>query len=229
MKVLSKFLVLSLVFSLFSSSMVFANDMDFQKTVEQRFETALKSKQAPVNAMTLKNDNGIEYTVDVYAIDTSDLTSETEGVDSITYVASTDNMQLISPLTKGSLSDDLWDSSQSVHFYSTIYFNSSTDYPPKYLLTKVSGNYSIVSGQSVSVKNQVISYGCESLSEIVKNQHDTKKITGSSYSYSTGYTKYIHEGAGASMGVNWTGTIQRGSSWNFEFSNYKFMVAPINE
>lgn len=118
----------------------------------------------------------------------------------------------------GSKGGSIWDSTSSVLASSTIYYDQQPDGSGrKYKLTSVSGGYSI--GQSgVSVSNQSVTYGCSD--SIVGAQKATKYPGGSSFSYSTGFSKYATtRNIGFAVGVTHNMRISRGSSWNFSHQN----------
>ncbi len=93
----------------FGADEISPEEMDSLK-VQSQAETLLRKAKAQGDKLPqgarLFNESGLEYEVDVYVIDTSDVTTYAaeNGLSSTTYIASTDDMRLVSGDTKGGVS-----------------------------------------------------------------------------------------------------------------------------
>ncbi len=79
-------------------------------------------------------------------------------------------------------------------------------------------------GTDTSVSRQKILYGCESPGEgVIQHLTTAKQPTGTSFTYNTGYTKYIQNLPGAVMGMSWSSQLISGTViWVFEGSHNLF-------
>lgn len=166
--------------------------------------------------VTLISDKGIQYEMTLQQESIPSINRRTNEIEeySITYSASTDNMVLMSPMTRGSYNDDMWDDSNSVKFSMTLTFKRGSDING-ILLTKVSGNYK-TSQADISVTNQSVAYHCD-LPAAGIFQSGGINPKKSSFSKGTGFTKYVSDSDNSLVSAAWTGKIKRGSTWRFEF------------
>lgn len=125
--------------------------------IDALVEYAIENDQEPISVATLSNQYGDSYYVDVYAVDSTELTNilgllkvpASDDTHSITFVADLANAVALS----GNLSREDWDPTASVKVYSTVYFDERyvDDYgrPTKkqYLVTKGTGGYIIAVGR----------------------------------------------------------------------------------
>lgn len=93
-----------------------------------------------------------------------------------------------------------WDGFNLVKAYFTIYFNIKNNVPDEYLLTKVGGGQTVNS--PISLSNRTVEYICEGVfPSLVNNQHTTKILQTNSYSYNTGFTKYVIDDSSSLVGA----------------------------
>lgn len=218
------------VFFAFNTTLCFAATDDlanyntlFDAQVSAMLKQAIKSGNKSALQGQLVGEDGSVYSVDVYELDTSNLTrnlnSTNDTVFSNTLAADLSSAQLISRGSNTNKSD--WDKTQSVCFYSTIYFTKSTDSTgfETALLTAVSGNYKIYES-AISVSNQTLTYGCVGVPSSSRNQHASKKPSKNSYSYNTGFSTYVINNGGGQIGSTYQADLTRNSSkWTFTLSN----------
>lgn len=112
-------------------------------------------------------------------------------------------------------------------FASTVYLTltySTKNSPTEYLLTKVSGHWTI-QDSSVSVESATLSYGCNGMAPVAtNNQYCWDKSVSNYFNVSTGFTNYVTalpQGVlGAYLKVNYLmGSSRR---WSFTLYNYLF-------
>lgn len=234
--ILAMCMVSSVAYAADTSTMQQIDEIQVQRAASTLLKEAKASGQQPESTMRLYNDKGVEYNIDLYAIDTSDITTyaASQNLESITYIGSTEDMTLVSnpdiTVLRGQLGDEYWDQTGSIAFTATIYFKSSSnqDGNRTYLLTKVTGSTDFNSS-GITVSRQRVTYGCNSMVDGVSNQYLKKpKIpSGTSFSYTTGYSKYIQNIAGAYLGMHWEGQLIRGTIiWNYEISHNYFGCLP---
>lgn len=169
------------------------------------------------------SDEGLIYNLPVYTIDISELVEDITGKEAFvqTEVIDTSNAteSNISPLAAGNKYEEAWDSTLSVRAWSTNYYDKKTvSGKTMYLLKTVSGGRSI-SQPDAQITSQTLVYGC---TDMLNVQTATKYPTGSSWSYSTGFTKYVSPDNGPhAMGNNITFKIRRSTSttWTFRHQN----------
>ncbi|GEM_PF-5748907 len=117
---------------------------------------------------------------------------------------------------------DKWDNSLGVLGYCTIYYSISTDSygVAIYNLTKVTGGYTI-SDSSISVSSQNLVYGAVGTGPTgMVNNSNTKTPTSSSWSYNTGYSKYIAFAGYYTFGATYTLNLSRTTSnWSLTLNN----------
>lgn len=111
-----------------------------------------------------------------------------------------------------------WDSTMSVKAHTTIFFKTK-DTPVLYLVTKATGGYSF-GDLNVTVTEQKLKVACNgTFPTPVSSQIINKTPTGDSFSYTTGFTKYVKPDYG-SIGATYTLTLKRnGSPWNLQLIN----------
>lgn len=208
-----------------------------QQQAKMLFEEAKVNGEKGSQKIRLTNQNGVAYDLNVYSIDTTKITTyaASQGLESVTFVASTDDMKLVSdakpdgitPL--GVLEDDYWDNTGSVCFTSTLYYdrNDNADGDSSYLLEEVAGALDFNSS-GVSVNLQKVTYGCESVAEAVIQHTDSpKEVSTNSFSFKTGYDRYIRDIQGSILGMYWSGVLTRGTQiWSFEVSHCLFGSLP---
>lgn len=234
--ILATCMVSSVAYAADSSTMQQMDELQIQRAASTLLKEAKASGQQPEHTMRLYNDKGVEYSIDLYAIDTSDITTyaASQDLESITYIGSTDDMTLVSnpnvTMPRGDLEDTYWDRTGSVAFTATIYFKSSSnqDGNRTYLLTKVTGSADLNSS-GIAISRQKVNYGCNSMVDGVSGQNLTspKTPTGTSFSYTTGFSKYIQNITGSYLGMYWEGQLVRGTSiWTYEVSHNYFGTLP---
>lgn len=178
------------------------------KSVNARGNTAFAS---------LEDGAGNSYDIPQYKIDTSDLTSSFVGSNtkSITYIANTSDYMR----SRGNNTEGGYDGSYSVYGYVTIYYTTTGTNPDRILLTSVSGGYTIADSQ-VSVTNQLVKYGCNG--NEVYNQDASFNTTSSSWSRSTGFTRYVEvvdlDYSSFVVGCNSKITFRRGNGGSYNFT-----------
>lgn len=195
-------------------------DSYIDQNLDRILETAKVSSNYVEGHATLSSDDGTVYNLPSYIVDTTQVTRQltnNENIKSQVVIVDTADANE-STRAAGSKNGSLWDNTGSVQASSTIYYDEQMDGSGrKYKLTSVSGRYSI--GQSgVSVSNQNVTYGCSDT--VNGTQRGVRNPTGSSYSYSTGFSRYATtRNIGFVVGVNHSMRISRGSSWNFTHYN----------
>ncbi len=172
------------------------------------------------NETSFTSTEGVEYKLPVYEVDISNLVEDITGKEIIAQTSIVDtseaNEDTISPLAPGSKYQEKWDSTYSVLAWTTNYYDVKYSSITEYKLTSVSGGYTI-SQSGVQITSQALKYGC---SDIFNTQIGNKSPTSSSWSYNTGFTKYISPANGSYvMGNNVTLNIKRGSSWTLYLQN----------
>ena len=168
-----------------------------------------------VGYLTLSNGNGTVYKVDIYPQDVSEFSTDDS---SITYTASTDDLELIAIPLNGDMGDSYWDPSGSVLFNMRLYYSEQSN-PSTVRLDKVTGNLSVKQA-NITYSNQKVNYQCSNPS--VVQQQNSKYPTGSSFSYNTGFSKYVPAADYSSVGAAWSGKLTRGSSWTWQFNVYRY-------
>ncbi len=136
----------------------------------------------------------------------------------VTPEASTNSEPVFS--TFASKSEDLWDSSQGVKAYSTIYYTRTTKSGVGYAkVTKATGGWT-VSDKSISLSNRVVKIGTSGWP--AGTQSITKNPSGNSWSYTTPTSwKYISTEGENAIGATSTVTLKRGtrSTWTLKLNN----------
>lgn len=114
---------------------------------------------------------------------------------------------------------EAWDGFNLVKAYSTIYFNIKDITPDEYLLTKVAGGWTV--NTPVQLSNRSVSYICEGrFPTVVTDQHATKSPTTNSYSYNTGFTKYVIDDSVSLLGAR--------SEVNLKYNSADWSLTLIN-
>lgn len=114
------------------------------------------------------------------------------------------------------------DTTGSVRAYLKITYKTKGITPEEYLLTNVSGNYSILDHQ-VRVTGAKISYGCNGFfPSYVSNQMATDISVSNPFDKRTGFSKYVIEDFSSTIGCYYTLDLARGTSnkWKFTIENY---------
>ena len=104
--------------------------------------------------------------------------------------------------------------------------NATASSPARYLLTKVSGSWTVKTYQ-INLANRRVAYACQSI--FTNAQY--KYPTGDSFSYNTGYSNYVYDAAGAIVGAQMNVTVKRGTgSWQFDvYNNVVDQVPGLND
>lgn len=193
-------------------------DSFISRNIEDLIEDSKELNTLIENVTELKSNTGEILEVPVYEIDTTEITqqfSQDEDLKSVTYAIDTSDAISVASAT-GSTNRTEWDSTSSVKAYTTIYYKSSGN-PAYYLLTSVTGGYTIGDPQ-VKVKSQKVVMGC---SDYVTVQSLTKTPTLSSWSYATSFkTSVLY--SQMLLGSNYYLTLQQvsgGSTWTLQITN----------
>lgn len=174
-----------------------------------------KDLSLPVGYVTLTNDQGLVYKINIYP---QNRLKNSVNDGSFQYMASTDQMEIVR-MPKGSMSDDTWDVTTSVQFFMTINYSTQSN-PSTIRLDSVSGSMN-VNQTDLTISNQKLGAQCSN--PAVVQQSIWKYPTGQSFSYSTGFQSFVPaEDSFSSVGSTWSGTITRGSSWDWNFYLYRY-------
>ncbi|MBS6560504.1 MAG: hypothetical protein KH355_09565 [Clostridiales bacterium] len=158
----------------------------------------------------LKDENGESITVEGHLVSTPQLLSDEY---SATY-----EYDLYS--TSNSLTSNEKDSKKAVQAYITIKYKTNNSSPTGYLLTGVSGYWTILK-TGTSVTSASLTYGCSGFLPTPTTQNKTIAVSNH-FSYTTGFTKYVVPDYGA-MGANLTLKLKQGSTtWSFFMINNLF-------
>lgn len=131
------------------------------------------------------------------------------------------------PRAGGSKTEHGVDGGYASTVYLTITYSSNTSGPlPAYLLTRVSGYWSI-SDSKASVESAYLSYGCtgkDPTDMISHDQHVWDKSVNNHFSVSTGFRYYVEDGLGGAVGANLTVNYLMGTArrWSFTLYNNLF-------
>lgn len=111
-------------------------------------------------------------------------------------------------------------------YCSTVYLTikySSKNSPTEYLLTGVSGYWTITDGKA-SVESAKLSYGCSGRFPEPVTQSITNKSVNNHFNISTGFNKYVTSDVYGVLGANLTVNYLMGTSrrWSFTLSNNLF-------
>ena len=113
--------------------------------------------------------------------------------------------------TQGNTDDD---STSSVRVSLTIEYDTIGN---TVKLTNVSGNWKSLDSHAY-VKSAKLIYGCSSLNNLITQT--ATKYPSTSFSYNTGFNKYVEKNFGSDVGAIIKVTIARGgSTWNFTLEN----------
>ena len=213
-------------------------DSEIKNSIDSSLEKKIENHEKPDQIGKMSNGKGKEYLIPIYYIaeeelllsngnellaqtyvyalpDTeSKVKSVEETAASILAAASTVN---------GSTSLNSYDPAGSlVRGFCTIYYTINTDASgaKTYKLNSVSGNYTR-GDTSFSVSKQSVMYGEVGIGpQGAVNSTSKVTPTASSWSYSTGYTKYIGLDVAHTFGASYTLTVSRSSSsWTFKIQN----------
>ena len=142
----------------------------------------------------------------------------------MTMYASTEDMELV-VAPKASDTNTYWDQALSASFTMTYDYQTRTGANgQEYLMTGASGRCSTTTGVQLLVNQSEVYMACSNPYQNITQWLD-RYPTSSSWSYNTGFTKYvINSGTfGNHLGINWLGTLQRGSTtWRFVIKHYRF-------
>lgn len=157
--------------------------------------------------------------VDIYAIDTTNITQSARSIGeySTTYIAD------VTPYASSlNLKDEYVDSSRSIHFYKTIYYQKGSN-PTTWKITRVTGS-ATTNPTTIQLTNQTLN--CENSSVYsghTTSQHKDFSLSGKSFDKSlTSYFTQASYDNGVSyiaVGANWNGKAKTagGSTWSFNF------------
>lgn len=194
-------------------------DAYINNNLDSILRIAKESNSAVQGEATLASDDGTVYHLPTYIVDTTQLAREMTNNETVqSQVAIVDTADATDATrAAGNKGSTLWDSTSSVKSSSTIYYDQTQSGSIRnYKLTSFSGSYSIQQS-GVSVSTIDLAYGC---SDSLKGQNGTKYPSGSSYSYSTGFSKYASPQNGQfACGITHRMRISRGSTWNFTHQN----------
>ena len=232
MKLLKKLVGLVLVgFICFPSIPVLAqNNIDeipvkniTSDVLDSKLKKVVESGTDPVTTTTLVNkDTGLTYNVDVYEVQLDNILEKNSNInnESVCYVASTDYMELdtstLSPSTRGSIQDSQWDSSYSVKLL--LGYNFDKDSRNYCKITDVWGNVMSNSGVSIT---QGTSQAEQFFPTSGISEYTPLYNVRSNFHYNTNFQKWAPVGPSGNFGAYWRVTIQRGSSWEFNFLLYQ--------
>jgi hypothetical protein len=150
----------------------------------------------------------------------------TEQTIALTTFIEIDNSDLgIVPMANENNYKEDWDDTYAVRAYSTRYITSNTiGLNTSYLLTKVTGGWENQSFQ-VSLSERNVDYRCvgvlpDGIGDLT--QRVNKAPTGNTFSYNTGFKKYVYNGMGIgfSVGVITKAKLTRGTAnWYLTLDN----------
>jgi len=193
------------------------NEDYITENIDKLINQKKNARSLPEEKMNVFDENGhLKDTMPSYIIQDEELkdnNGDSTGLYVTTFAAETGNKN-----ASGS------DSTGSVTIRSSIYYNvkTTTAGVKYYVLTKVSGGYSNLNS-GVQITSQTVTYResgpGESGSGSVTYPITTKYPTGSTFSYNTGYTKYVVLGSMTNFGCNYTVTLKRGSTWSYSLGN----------
>lgn len=108
----------------------------------------------------------------------------------------------------------------------TINYNASTDYPAEFLLTSVSGNWTIDDSR-VSVISGTLNYACtdyDNWEQSVTYYLSSSDLQNKSFYKNTNFTEYIGRDFGGFLGATLTLNYLMGDSrtWSFTVENIRF-------
>lgn len=221
MKKMKKLLIcLSCLITMISSSVIesFAtekliaqSDKYINQNIVDLYKNALKKNKTIENAAVVVDENQKTENLAVYEIDTSNIIENESDIKSRTYITTYANHN-------STIGD--YDDSLGVYAYVTIYYRTKGTEPEEYLLTSVSGGYTIVDS-TISVTKQTVTYGCNgTFPTAISSQTATKYPgTSSSWSYSTGFTTYVTDEFAAIGCNNLLNLKRRGSTWTLRITN----------
>lgn len=161
----------------------------------------------------MKSPEGLEYKMNVYELNSNQENQNIsgDGIYTKIYGFSTEDMTS-SSMARGDMTDDIWDSTQSVGFYIKLTWDSLSG---KYKLMNVKGWVDFASS-TISLSKNKVQYGCNSIYEGIQ-QRDELTFSGSTFDVDTGFTNYVSNIAGAVMGCSWSAVLNRSTSfWPFE-------------
>lgn len=186
----------------------------FDRLIEDAIESNIEAE--------LKNSYGETYSVKIFEVansfDKIDDANILNDEFSKTYLISLEDKYI--QALSGNNYKEKWDSSLGVKADLTVYYNTKGTTPEEYLLTKVSGGWTIAD-TSISLSNREVYYVSEgSFPQPVYNQHSTKTPTTNSFNYNTGFTKYVAEDFSL-VGATSKVTLKRGTSstWTLTLPN----------
>lgn len=122
----------------------------------------------------------------------------------------------------GSKYGETWDSSMGVKAYITIYYKWKDGALTGYLLTQVTGGWTVVD-TSISLSNRSLEFGCVGGvfggGAANSMQFYAYAPTSNSFSWNTNFTQYIERGV---VGAKTSVTLKRGTSstWTLNLKNY---------
>ena len=181
--------------------------------------TSIETGSAESGIITFSNKKGTKYEMKVYEMPGEKSFKKDNGEYQTTYVATSNQMQMVSePMIGpfGSMTDDKWDPSISVHFYMKMNYKQNT--VGNMCITSVTGRM-VVSQSNLTISNQLVGAQCSNTAALIQ-QVERYYSTNSqrSFSFNTVFTKYAPIGNGySSVGATWIGNITRGSKWSWNF------------
>ncbi len=194
--------------------------------MEELFEEAKNNSDDKIESV-LENEAGTEtYTLETYVINEENSETYITAIPSALF----EGDYAIEPCSSGSKSDSAYDDSYSVYAKISINYNTtSSNGRTGYLLKSVTGSWQI-KDSSVTLSNRNIIYACTGLTlngSYNLNQYVEKNISSNSFSYNTGFSSYVINDSGYSlgtMGATSSVTLKHGSSstWNLTINAKAF-------
>lgn len=226
MKKLSLFLCSILTFCLLTlhpASVALADAPSSNSKLDAMLQKAMQDETTPKLQGQLTGKSGNTYSVDVYELDTSQLSRDLDladdNVNSLTLVADLDSIRPLDANSNAGIEE--WDRSQSVCFYNTIYYKTVTDDAgfQQVLLVAVEGNYKIHES-AVQILDQTVSFGCTGNRAASQSQFTNKTPQDSHYFYYTGFDVAVPDDFTGQIGCVYQAVIKRNSSqWTYTLPN----------
>ncbi|MFA9377142.1 MAG: hypothetical protein ACERKZ_10375 [Lachnotalea sp.] len=188
---------------------------NFSALLESKLKTSNNqySKSMSLNSLSAVNDGLEESTYKIQDAELLNDQGESTGIFATTYAAVASS--------SGNKYEDGTDDTIAVTCYSTIYYSKRTAKgSTEYCLSKVAGGYTKSDG-STTVKSQTLNYGEAGIGSdgnVQLSQSETP--TKTSYSYSTGYSKYITTAGTHNIGCTYIIKLKKGSdTWSYYLYN----------
>lgn len=180
---------------------------------------------------TLTNENGEVVKIPVYELQPKTILSVSDNTYTSTCIVGLDKKLFddnrnIVPFGSIEVNDD-----DGTYVYAKLVITydklkATSTAPARYLLTRVSGSWTVNTGQ-ISLANRRVAFTCQSLISKAKFRYPTSN----SFNYSTGYTDYVYDAVGSIVGAQMNVTVKRGTgSWQFDvYNNVIDQVPGLND